>query len=155
MSVTLQPRRRCAGTCNGYCWARDYLTLDSISSTIGCGTTRPEHSWFAPVFQRPGPSGTKRDDAETERRTMLPSFVHSDAHRSWLLFTRSGRPQPQQMIVPQLLQKQRAPSWSFCQSNCSCRPTGGVALSIGEGLQNSLPEFRGCATHGVGFSFRS
>jgi beta-lactamase class A len=56
--------------------------LHSVSSRIGCGTTRPEHSWFAPAFQRPGPSGTKRDDAETERQTMLPSFVHPDAHRS-------------------------------------------------------------------------
>ena len=83
---------------------------------------------------------------------MLPSFVHPDAHRSFSLFTRSGR--PRQMIVLQLLRKQRAPSWSFCQSNCSRHPIGD-ALPVGERLQNSLPEFRRCATRGVGFRLPS
>ena len=58
-------------------------------------------------------SGTKRDDAQTERQTMLPLFVHPGVHRFWLLFTRSVR-HPQRMIVLQLLRKQRAPLWSFC-----------------------------------------
>src|SRR5438093_801403 len=46
---------------------------------------------------------------------MLPSFVHPGMHRLSLLFIRSAQP-PQRMIMLQLLRKERALLWSFCQS---------------------------------------
>jgi hypothetical protein len=97
--------------------------------------------------------GEKLGDAETERQTMLPSFVHPDVHRSWLLFIRSAQ-HPQRMIMLQLLRKQRAPLWSFYLRNCSRRPVGDAALPTGKRLQNSLPEFRRCAICCDGFNYR-
>ena len=43
MSATLQVLRRCAQTCNGYCWAMCYPNPHGISSNIGCSTTRLAH----------------------------------------------------------------------------------------------------------------
>src|SRR5262249_17725455 len=113
MSATPQVQLRCAQTCNGYYWAMCYPNLRDVSLKIGCSITRPASSWFAPAFRKPGSSATKQDDAETERQTTLPLFVHPIVRQSLLLFTRSVR-RCQRMIAPRLLRKQLALSWNFC-----------------------------------------
>ena len=84
--------------------------------------------------------GDKRDDAETERRTMLPLFVHRAVHRSSLLFTRSARLH-QRMIVLQLLRKQRVPSWSLCLRNCSRRLWATPRFPQRSGYRITCPNF--------------